>query len=250
MILIAGPCAIEDYVNLDKTLKEILKVIEGKNIEFFFKSSILKDNRTNPKNYRSAGTFFDGLKLLRDVGRINHVKICTDFHSETQIKQCAQFVDMIQIPAFLCRQTSLLEAAAKYASDKQVIQIKKMQSMPPNDIYMPVNIIRNINPDIRIMVVDRGTSFGYNQLIFDPRHIPIMKTHANEVLVDITHMNKYHVRWYWEELDFPGTLAKASIAAGADGLFIETHICPSNAMCDAQSQLTIEQFKNVVKYSL
>jgi len=245
MILIAGPCVIEDYITLEKTLEEILEVIEGKDIEFFFKVSAIKDNRTKSEKYRSVYSFFDGLRFLRDVGRKHNVKICTDFHNVEQIEKYSQYVDMVQIPAFLCRQVSLLEAAAVIRFDK-VIQIKKMQSMPPNDIQIPINIIKNKYSDRRIIVVDRGTSFGYNQLMFDPRHIPIMKMYSNEVLVDITHMNKYYSRWYSNKFDFPGVLARSSMAAGADGLFIETHTCPSEAMCDVNTQLTSEQFKNII----
>jgi 2-dehydro-3-deoxyphosphooctonate aldolase (KDO 8-P synthase) len=159
-----------------------------------------------------------------------------------QIESYGQMFDMVQIPAFLSRQTSLLEAAAQTGS---VIHVKKMQSAPPNDVYMFVNVLKNAGAE-RVIATDRGTAFGYNQLIFDPRHIPMMKLHADEVLVDITHMNKYHSRWYWENMDFPGVLAKSSMAAGADGLFMEVHSNPKEALCDAQSQLTMEQFKKII----
>ena len=245
MILIAGPCVIEDYVTLEQTIKGMLEIIKGKNIELYFKASAMKDNRTKSENYRSVQTFFAGLRFLKDIGRRYNVKTCTDFHNVEQIQKYGQYVDMIQIPAYLSRQVSLLEAAAESRRDS-VIHIKKMQSMPPNDIHMPINIIRNKNKTKRIIVTDRGTAFGYNQLMFDPRHIPMMKLHADEVLVDITHMNKHYSKWYSNKLDFAGTLARASMAAGANGLFMEVHPHPEEAMCDANTQLTLEQFRNII----
>jgi 2-dehydro-3-deoxyphosphooctonate aldolase (KDO 8-P synthase) len=246
MILIAGPCVIEDFITLDQTLQGMLDVIQGKDIEFYFKASALKDNRTKTDNYRSVQTFFAGLRFLRDLGKTYNIKICTDFHTVEQVKQYSQYVDMIQIPAFLSRQVSLLEAVGDYGRDK-VILIKKMQSMSPKDIQIPVNIIKNRDNKKRIIVADRGTAFGYNDLMFDPRHIPLMKGSGCETIVDITHMNKYYSRWYWERNDFAGILARSSMAAGADGLFMETHTCPSEAMCDANTQLTLDQFKKITK---
>jgi 2-dehydro-3-deoxyphosphooctonate aldolase (KDO 8-P synthase) len=227
---------------LKNIAKSIKNLIDGKNIEFFLKSSATKENRTKAKNFRGIGSFFSGLRLLRDVGKEFDLKICTDFHNIEQIQQYSQYVDMVQIPAFLSRQLPLLEAAA--LSDK-IIHVKKMQSMPPDHISIPVNILRNSGAK-RIIITDRGTSFGYNQLMFDPRHIPIMKMYTNEVLVDITHINKYYSKWYWEKLDFPFILAKSALAAGTDGLFMEVHTCPSDALCDSTNMLDFIQFGKIV----
>jgi len=245
MTLIAGPCVVEDYVTLEQTLQGILEVIKDKDIDFCFKASVLKDNRTKTDNYRSVNTFFNGLRYLRDVAREYNVSICTDFHNVEQIKEYAKFVDIIQIPAFLSRQVSLLEAAAM--SSCPTVHVKKMQSMPPTDVHIPVEIIKRKNPDKEVIITDRGTLFGYNDLMFDPRHIPIMKEQADKVLVDITHMNKSHSRWYWEHYKFHEVLASSAMASGADGLFIETHICPNEAMCDAKTQLTLDQFKKIIE---
>lgn len=242
-ILIAGPCVYEGGDHLYKTAGEISNIIRKKkrDMEFFFKCSLEKDNRTRTENFRGS---FDknGIIEFRRIVDAFGFKVCTDFHSVEQIEKYGQMFDMIQIPAFLSRQLSLLEAVAQTGS---IVHIKKMQSAPPNDIHMAINVLKNSGAR-RIIATDRGTSFGYNQIMFDPRHVPMMKLHADEVLVDITHMNKYHSRWYWEKMDFPGVLAKSAMAAGADGLFMEVHTDPKKALCDAQTQLTLEQFKNII----
>ena len=245
MILIAGPCVIESYAILEKTLNKILEAIDGLEIELFFKSSVLKDNRTKTNNFRSVdpNSFFLGLRYLRDLGKEYKIKICTDFHEINQIQECGKFVDMIQIPAFLGRQVSLLEAAAK---TKKVIHLKKPQFMSPQDIKIPVEILKNANAK-RIIVTDRGTSFGYNDVMFDPRHIPIMKEVNEEILVDITHMNKNYPSWYWRKLDFVKALGMSAIVSGANGLFMEVHPDLDKALCDKDTMITTKEFKKLIK---
>jgi len=151
---------------------------------------------------------------------------------------------MIQIPAYLSRQVSLLEAAGKTG---KTILVKKMQSESPDHIQIPVNILKNAGAK-RVIACDRGTSFGYNDLIFDPRHIPIMKQYAEEVIVDVTHINKNYLPIKTRGMKLSKVTADASMAAGADGLFMEVHYKRELALCDDRTQLSISEFKEIIGF--
>ena len=242
MILISGPCVIENKEILNETAKNIIEVINVYNeIDFYFKSSCIKDNRTNNNNFKGVG-FEKGIEYLLDVKQRYGVKITTDFHTAFQVKKYAKYVDLIQIPAFLAMQSSLLDEVAKYDIP---INIKKPQFLNPHNIKNPVNKIKDQNKNAIVYATDRGTKFGYDEVMFDPRHIPAMKETGvcDKTLVDITHPQN-HSKMY--SRNYAYTLGMASIASGADGLFMETHIDPSKALCDGDSQLTIIDFTNYI----
>jgi 2-dehydro-3-deoxyphosphooctonate aldolase (KDO 8-P synthase) len=242
MILISGPCVIENKQILNDIAENIIKhIIDHNEIDFYFKASCIKDNRTNNNNFRGVG-FEKGIRYLLDIKQQYGVKITTDFHTADQVKEYAKYVDLIQIPAFLAMQSSLLDEVAKFNIP---INIKKPQFLNPHNIKNPVNKIKDQNKNAIVYATDRGTKFGYDEVIFDPRHIPAMKETGvcDKIIVDITHPQN-HSKMY--NRDYAYSLGMASIAAGADGLFMETHIDPSKALCDGDSQLTIPDFVNYI----
>jgi len=243
MILICGPCVIENKKILNDTANLIIEYVnKHNNIDFYFKSSCVKDNRTNIENFCGIG-FKRGIEFLLDIKSKYNVKITTDFHTTDQVKKYAKYVDLIQIPAFLAMQSSLINEVVKFDIP---VHIKKPQFLDPIDIKKPVQKIKDQNGKIKVFVSDRGTKFGYDEVIFDPRHITTMKkTHVcDKILVDITHPQN-HSKHY--NRDYAYDLGMASIAVGADGLFIESHINPYEALCDGDSQLTPLQFASYLK---
>jgi len=241
MILICGPCVIENLSKLRKDAKEIVAIVNKyNNIDFYFKSSCIKDNRTRIQNYSGPG-FKSGIKSLIKIKEEFHCKITTDFHTVEQIETYAKYVDLIQIPAFLAMQTSLAKAASKTGKP---IHIKKPQWLSSGDVKKPVSKIKNLNKDTKVFITDRGTTFGYDNVVMDPRHIRHMNETSNcdAVLVDITHPQN-HSKIYNRSYAFD--LGMSSIASGANGLFIESTIDPMNASCDADSQIPV---KDLLKY--
>ena len=232
MILICGPCVIESEKLLMKTAESIISVVDKiTDIDFYFKASCIKDNRTKIDNYYGPG-FRKGLRLLEKVKTTFNIKITTDFHNVDQIIDCGHRLDLIQIPAFLAMQTSIIKAAVE---TYKPIHVKKPQSLSPFNIGHIVNKIFELDEDAELIITDRGTSFGFDYLIMDPRFLRIMKkstVYKFKVLNDITHANKY-----WSNYTFAYDLAKSSMACGVDGLFIESHIDPEHALCDADSQI-------------
>lgn len=242
MVIIAGPCVVE---NLEATLKGMLDVFNqhGHPTEFYFKSSCVKDNRTRPANYR--GNFEENLEHLLEIKKKFHVEVCTDFHSVEQIEKYGEGVDLIQIPAFLARQNSILEAAATV---RKKIHIKKPQHMSPQDTVIPMRFLTKMNPS-DIFITDRGTCFGYDKLIFDPRHIFIIKKFTNaKVLVDITHMNKNYSPFISPSYIYSFSLGASAIVSGADGLFMEVSSNSLKASCDADTQMPLGVFKKYYRF--
>lgn len=253
MKLIAGPCVIEDWVTIAETAATLKESTEDRNIDFYFKASCVKDNRTKIENYYGPG-MDEGIRMLLDIKEEQGVKITTDFHNELDIMRYGGFVDLIQIPAYLAQQTSLIKAAAGM---NKPIHIKKPQFLGPLEAGQPYFKLRDLGVTNEIMVTDRGTILGYNQLFMDPRHITLLKNHDPNmtVLFDVTHPNK----------NYPNTelgsrynylhsliLARSAIVSGADGIFMETHPNCNEAKCDADTQLNlkhIEKFINDI-YSL
>lgn len=240
MIIIAGPCIIENYEILEQTVKILLDAIKDKEIDFYFKSSYAKDNRTKIENFHGYGPEM-GINFLVTLKKEYGVKICTDFHSAQEIKDYGHKVDMIQIPAYLGQQTSILKAAAL---QNKKIHLKKPQFLSPNNIQQPVQKLLNMRVDPKdIIVSDRGTLFGYEQLIMDPRHIPIMKEFSSNVLFDITHPNKKYIS---RSNNNSFILGKTAMVSGADGLFFETHPDPMKALCDADTQLPLAMAERLI----
>lgn len=236
MILICGPCVIEDLKKLKDDASSITSIVSKyPDIDFYFKSSCVKDNRTSINNYRGPG-FSLGIEYLLEVKSLYNIKITTDFHTEEQLRSFGRFVDLIQIPAFLAMQTSLTNEALKVGKP---IHIKKPQWLPPYDVVKPLSKILEQKPESEVFITDRGTTFGYGNVVFDPRHIKKMKsvTYDQKVLVDITHLQN-HSEIY--NMTYAEQVGMAAIAAGADGLFMESTINPYKARCDSDCMIPMQ----------
>lgn len=249
MILIAGPCVIEPML-IEQTAAAMKSVLDKfPDIDFYFKSSCLKDNRTKPGNYRGPG-FKKGLKILHKIQKDYDWNITTDFHSPEQIKSYGPEVDMIQIPAFLARQTSMLETAAFVHN---VVHVKKPQMMLPTEVNIISDILKSAGAGI-IFITDRGTFSGGKHLIMDPRHYDIMKIISGvTILADITHPNKFYLGN--TPLNLTRILGCSAIVSGVDGIFMEVHHSPNVAFCDTSTQISTKSFEglltifnNIAKY--
>lgn len=243
--LIAGPCVIESEENLMLVAREMKEITKHLEIDYYFKASFDKANRTSLSSYRGPG-IEKGLALLQRVKDKYGLKIATDIHEPWQAEEAEQVVDMIQIPAFLCRQTDLLVAAAK---TECVINVKKAQFLAPWDMK---NVVRKIEEsgNRRILLCERGTSFGYNTLVVDMTGIVEMKKLGYPVVMDATHSvqkpggngnvsggNRCYVE----------PLAKAGIAAGADALFLEVHPEPDQALSDGPNMVRLDEVEKLLK---
>lgn len=243
--LIAGPCVIETEENVMQIAEKIKDVTEKLDIDFYFKASFDKANRTSISSYRGPG-IKEGLRILAMVRDTYHLKIATDIHEPWQAEPVAKVCDLIQIPAFLCRQTDLLVAAAKTG---KVINIKKAQFLAPWDMK---NVVKKFEEtgNRKLMLCERGTSFGYNTLVVDMTGITEMKKFGYPVVMDATHSvqkpgGKGSVTGGNREYIEP--LAKAAIAAGADALFFEVHSDPDNALSDGPNMVKLDEFEEMLK---
>lgn len=246
LFLITGPCVIESEYIMLKTAEKIKEVTEKLNIPTVYKSSFMKDNRSSVDYYIGPGTE-EGLKILEKVKKEFNFSLVTDVHFPSHIKQVAEVVDIIQIPAYLAMQTSLLVEAG---NTNKIINIKHPQFLAPENMIKPAAKVASTGND-KILLTERGYAFGYNDLIVDPRSFYEMKQTGYPVIFDVTHsIRKYGI----PSADPSGgakqylsTLARAGVAAGVDGLFIETHPCPNEALCDAASQLEISKLEDFLK---
>lgn len=235
MILIAGPCVIENKKSLDKIAEELASLLtQLPGIDFYFKASCVKDNRTKLSNYYGPG-FKDGMDMLLNIRDTYNLKVTTDFHNEQQIRNFSHAVDLIQIPAFLARQTSIITAAARAMKP---IHVKKPQFMSPMNVSEIYDKIFQINSDIPVFISDRGTCFGYDFWMCDPRHFRMMKTKNDniKVLADITHPNQSY-----GDYSYAYELGMSAISSGADGIFLETHENPIHALCDGNNQIPLNE---------
>ncbi|EAK8696266.1 TPA: 3-deoxy-8-phosphooctulonate synthase [Campylobacter coli] len=255
MILIAGPCVIENKDLVFKVAQNLQEFNENENIEFYFKSSFDKANRTSINSFRGPG-LEEGLKVLQSVKNEFGMKILTDIHESTQAAPVSEVVDVLQIPAFLCRQTDLLVAAAK---TKAKVNIKKGQFLNPSDIKYSVKKVlqtRGIEEEgyevadkNGIFVAERGASFGYGNLVVDMRSLVIMREFA-PVIFDATHsvqMPGVAGGSSGGKSEFVEPLARAAAAVGVDGFFFETHTNPCEALCDGPNMLDLNRLKACVK---
>ncbi len=246
LFLISGPCVIEDESIMMKVAEELKVITEKLNIPLIYKSSFQKDNRSSVDYYMGPG-IDEGLKILEKVKNEFGFPLLTDIHYPDQIKPTADVVDIIQIPAYLVMQTTLVTEAAKSGS---VINLKHGQFLAPENMIKPVQKIE-ANGNRNIILTERGYTFGYNDLIVDPRSFHHLNETGYPVVFDVTHaIRKYGI----PSADPSGgarqylpVLGRAGVAAGVDGLFIETHPCPSEALCDAASQLDITQLEEFLK---
>lgn len=244
-LLIAGPCVIENEENVMLIAKKIKEIAERLDLDYCFKASFDKANRTSISSYRGPG-IEEGLRILKKVKETYGVKICTDIHEPWQAAKAAEVADIIQIPAFLCRQTDLLVAAAKTG---KIINVKKAQFLAPWDMS---NVVRKIEEtgNNNIMLCERGTSFGYNTLVVDMTGIVEMKKFGYPVVMDATHSvqkpgGKGNSTGGNRENVEP--LAKAAIAVGADALFFEVHPDPDNALSDGPNMVKLDEFEEILK---
>ena len=243
LTVLAGPCAIESKDILFKTAEYLKKLTQDLDINFIFKSSYDKANRSSINSYRGMG-IEKGLELLKEVKKEFNVPIVTDIHNPNEAQLAAEVADIIQIPAFLCRQTDLLIAAAK---TNKIINIKKGQFLAPNQMKSIANkVIESGNN--KITITERGVAFGYNNLVSDMRAIPIIQEMGYPVIFDATHSVQLPGGMGDSssgERKFVPVLAKSAIAAGADGLFFEVHPNPDCALCDGANMINFEQAKQI-----
>lgn len=239
--LIAGPCVIESEeltYNIAKKLKEITDKLD---LDFYFKASFDKANRSSIKSFRGPG-IEEGSRILKRIKDELNIKVVTDIHEPWQAKQVAEVVDMLQIPAFLCRQTDLLIEAAKTGL---TVNVKKGQFLAPWDMKNVVNKLEESGCH-NIMLCERGTSFGYNNLVVDMTGIYEMKKFGYPVVFDATHSvqkpggNGTSTGGNREYIE---TLAKAAIAAGANALFFEVHPDPDKALSDGPNMIKLDEFE-------
>lgn len=244
IMLIAGPCVIESEENVMLIAKTMKEIAERLNLDYYFKASFDKANRTSINSYRGPG-IEEGLRILKKVKDTFGLKIATDIHEPWQAEKAAEVADIIQIPAFLCRQTDLLVAAAKTG---KLINVKKAQFLAPWDM---ANVVKKIEDsgNKNIMLCERGTAFGYNTLVVDMTGIVEMKKFGYPVVMDATHSvqkpgGKGNATGGNREYVEP--LAKAAIAAGADALFFEVHPDPDNALSDGPNMVKLDEFEEML----
>lgn len=245
MTILAGPCAIESKDVLFQTAEAMKKLTQELGINYVFKSSYDKANRSSLDSYRGLG-MEKGLELLQMVKDEFDLPIVTDIHDASEAPIAAEVADIIQIPAFLCRQTDLLVAAAKTG---KIINIKKGQFLAPNQMKSIAKKVLDSGND-KITITDRGVSFGYNNLVSDMRAIPIIQEMGYPVIFDATHSVQIPGgagTCSSGERQFVATLAKSAVAAGANGLFFEVHPAPDSALCDGANMIDFKQAKELFK---
>ncbi|MBU2444201.1 MAG: 3-deoxy-8-phosphooctulonate synthase [Bacteroidetes bacterium] len=243
-VLIAGPCVIESRDMIFSTAEKIIEITERLKIPFIFKSSYKKANRTAIDSFTGIGDD-EALKILDDAKKQFEIPILTDVHTIKEVKKVTEVADVIQIPAFLCRQTELLVAVG---NSGKVVNVKKGQFLAPGDMKYAADKIKSTGNE-KILLTERGTTFGYNNLIVDMRSLVIMRQLGYPVIMDATH-----------SVQIPGIggksggasefipyLSRASAAVGIDGLFLETHPNPKEALSDADSQLPLDELESLLR---
>lgn len=237
-VVIAGPCVIESEEHALRMAKKLCSAVRDAGFTYVFKSSYDKANRTSVDSFRGPG-LEKGLRILERVRREFDVPVISDIHDPSQAAPAAEVLDIVQIPAFLCRQTDLLVAAGKTG---RIIAIKKGQFVAPADMTNAVNKVRSTG-NSRILLTERGASFGYNNLVVDMRSIPMMQALGCPVVFDATHSVQIPGGMGTKsggKREFVPTLAKAAVAAGADAVFLEVHDNPEEALCDGPNMLPVE----------
>jgi 2-dehydro-3-deoxyphosphooctonate aldolase (KDO 8-P synthase) len=246
LFLISGPCVIEDELIMMKTAEKLKEVSARLNLPIIYKSSFQKDNRSSAKYYDGPG-LDKGVKMLAKIKEQFGFPVLTDIHYPDQAKAAGEVVDVLQIPAYLCMQTTLVVAAAKTG---RVVNVKHGQFLAPENMKHPVHKIEEAGND-RIILTERGYTFGYNDLVVDPRSFYHLNNIGYPVVFDITHsIRKYGIPSADTKggaREFLPVLSRAGIAAGVDGVFIETHPDPAKALCDAASQLCVYDLEEFMK---
>jgi 2-dehydro-3-deoxyphosphooctonate aldolase (KDO 8-P synthase) len=246
LFLISGPCVIEDESIMMKTAEKLKEVSEKLKIKMIYKSSFQKDNRSSLKYYDGPG-LAKGVAILAKVKEQFGFPLLTDIHYPDQAAAAGEVCDVLQIPAYLCMQSTLMVAAAKTG---RVINIKHGQFLAPENMKHPVQKCIDAGND-QVILTERGYTFGYNDMVVDPRSFFLMGQIGYPVVFDITHsIRKYGIPSADAKggaREFLPVLSRAGVAAGVDGVFIETHPEPEKALCDAASQLSVYQLEEFLK---
>ena len=245
LFLIAGPCVIENEKLCRTVAASLTKTCKSLGIFYVFKASFDKANRTSGKAFRGPG-IEGGLKILANIREEFGVPILTDVHTEEQATRAGEVVDILQIPAFLCRQTDLIEAAV---ATGKIVNLKKGQFLSPNEMGRVAEKARLAGAK-KILLTERGTTFGYNNLVADMRAIPIMKSFGFPVIFDATHSVQLPGGGGDKsagQREFAPVLASAALAVGANGLFIETHPKPDEAMSDGPNMIPLGEMATVLR---
>lgn len=249
LAVISGPCVIDSKELVMKTARQLVDITQRLGIPLIFKSSYEKDNRGSEKNWKGP-LAEDGLKILAEVRKEFGIPVLTDVHRVEDVEHVAEFVDVLQIPAYMCQQTSFAIACGQTGKP---INVKKGQFLAPETMGGVLSKIRSTGND-NILLTERGACFGYNRLVADMRSIPVMQSLGAPVCLDPTHV----VRLYGissadpdgGEPRFVPHLTMAGVAAGADALFVETHPEPMTAKCDAASQLDLSNYESMIKMAM
>ena len=243
--LLAGPCVIEGEAMAMKIAERIVAMTAERNIPYVFKGSYRKANRSRLDSFTGIGDE-NALRVLRRIRETFNIPVVTDIHSAEEAEMAAEYVDILQIPAFLCRQTDLLVAAAKTG---RIVNIKKGQFLSPGAMKFAAEKVVSEGGAGNVMLTERGTTFGYQDLVVDFRSIPQMKTFGYPVVMDITHSLQQPNQTAGVTGGMPQmieTIAKAAIAVGADGLFIETHENPAVAKSDGANMLQLDLLEDLL----
>ncbi len=243
-IFLAGPCVIENAELLDIVAQRLVEIREKLQVEIYFKASFDKANRTSLSSFRGPG-LEKGLQMLADIKSRYQLPLTTDIHESTQAEAVGQVVEVLQIPAFLCRQTDLLVAAAKTG---KVVNVKKAQFLSGEDMRYPVEKCREAGA-AEVWLTERGSTFGYNNLVVDFRNLPIMEQWADRVIMDCTHAVQRPGGGGGTtggDRRFVPAMALAAKAFGADGYFFETHPNPDEALSDGPNMLFLKDLEGVM----
>lgn len=243
-LVIAGPCVIETEDIVFETAKRLKEICRDLSLPFIFKSSYDKANRTSINSYRGPG-IDRGLRILEEVKNRFSIPVLTDIHYHGEADVVSEVVDVIQIPAFLCRQTDIVRAAADTGTP---VNIKKGQFMAPWDMRNVIEKARSSGND-QIMITERGATFGYNNLVVDFRALPIMRSFGCPVIFDVTHSVQLpggQGTCSGGQSEFAAPLARAAAATGVDGLFMETHPEPGKALCDGPNMIKLDNLKEML----
>lgn len=246
LFLISGPCVIESEDLMMRTAEHLKKVSENLDVPIIFKSSYTKDNRSSVDYYHGPG-LDEGLKIMEKIKKEFGFSLISDIHHPSEAAAAAEVLDILQIPAYLCMQTSLVVEAAKTG---KVVNLKHGQFLAPENMKHPIKKMQSVGND-QVVLTERGYTFGYNDLVVDPRSFYHFNQMGYPVVFDVTHsIRKYGIPSADAKggaREFLPSLARAGVAAGIDGLFVETHPTPDTALCDAASQLCMHDLEEFMK---
>ncbi|KAF0217446.1 MAG: 2-dehydro-3-deoxyphosphooctonate aldolase [Geobacteraceae bacterium] len=245
LVLVAGPCVMENEASTLRCAERLMTICNGVSVPLIFKASYDKANRTSVTSFRGPG-LKEGLRILGKVQSALGVPVLSDIHSIEQVEPASEVLDVMQIPAFLCRQTDLVVAASKSG---RVVNIKKGQFLAPWDMDNVVGKALSTGND-RIILTERGVSFGYNNLVSDMRSLPIMRGTGYPVIFDATHSVQLPGGQGGSsggQREFVEYLARAAVATGIDGIFMEVHEDPDKALCDGPNSIKLDELPALLK---